>query len=82
MSDYPVSCHRCPAGHYEGDVFVNPGDHPRNTTRLIGSSQYGWLWHCPAHAADCPTCPRGDRTDSHPDDPPPYHERLRHRVRR
>ena len=81
MIDHTVCCHLCPAGHYEGDVYLNPGDHPRSTSRLIGSPQYGWLWHCPAHAADCPTCPRGIGTEPHPADPGPYHERLRHRAR-
>jgi hypothetical protein len=80
MDDYIVCCHLCPAGHYEGDVYVNPGDHLRSTTRLIGSPEYGWLWHCPAHATNCPTCPRGGKTDFHPADPGPYRERLRHRA--
>jgi hypothetical protein len=31
--------------------------HPRNTSRLIGDSEWGGLWHCPEHYA-CPTCPR------------------------
>jgi hypothetical protein len=80
MNDtYIVHCHRCGPSHYEPDGrFINPAEHPRNTSRMIGSSEWGALWHCPAHAVDCPLCPRGNWTDKHPDDPPPYKETIRH----
>lgn len=71
--DYTVYCHRCP---------FESAAHPRSTSREIGSPEYGALWHCPDHAPDCPTCPRGRWTDPHPADPGPYTERRRHRARR
>ena len=32
-------------------------EHPRSTSRLIGTYDFGGLWHCPEHY-ECPTCPR------------------------
>ena len=81
-----VCCHRCAGSRpsfYESDGrFVNPSQHPRGESRMIGSSEWGTLWHCREHAADCPMCPRGDLTDRHPDDPPPYRETVRHTPHR
>lgn len=56
----------------------NPAVIMRSRARLIGSPEYGALWHCAAHAVDCPTCPRGSSTDLHPADPGPYTEHKRH----
>jgi hypothetical protein len=71
MSAYIVHCHRCPFA---------ASAHPREASRMIGSPEWGGLWHCPEHAADCPLCPRGSWTDPHPADPGPYVETRRHRV--
>jgi hypothetical protein len=51
--DHLVTCHLCVAGSAE---------HPRSTSRLIGSPSFGGLWHCPAHAT-CRECPRGSWTE-------------------
>lgn len=86
-TDYMVHCHRCPSRPGGDDWTVpyseaaDPSRHRRSTSRLIGSPEYGALWHCPTHAADCPTCPRGSWTDSHPADAGPYPETRRHRRR-
>lgn len=79
-ADYTVHCHRCERDLSRLDL-PNPAEHPRSTSRMIGGPLYGGLWHCPAHAADCPTCPRGPWTDWHPADPGPYTEAHRHKTR-
>ena len=68
---HTVHCHICP--------FPESG-HPRNTSRMIGSREWGGLWHCPKHATSCTVCPRGSWTDSHPAEPGPYTETEHHRI--
>lgn len=70
---YPVHCHDHSHTYETADA-----EHPRSTSRLIGSREFGGLWHCPAHAL-CPTCPRGPWTDPDPRDPGPYTETKVHR---
>ena len=53
-TDYIVYCHRCP------DQASSA--HKRSTSMLIGSPDWGALWHCPDHT-DCKMCPRGSWTD-------------------
>lgn len=77
---YPVHCHVCP-GRRSAEKIGLPGDtdqHPRYASRMIGSSQWGGLWHCPEHndpkvtahrgatpIAEC-GCPLGDWTEEPP----------------
>jgi hypothetical protein len=56
--DYTVYCH---AKH---DPFDDSA-HKRSKSRMIGSPDFGALWHCPKHY-DCPSCPRGEWTDPMP----------------
>lgn len=47
-----VHCHVCP-GRYTAEQMGLPGTadmHPRYASRMIGSPQFGGLWHCPKHA--------------------------------
>jgi hypothetical protein len=59
--DYIVVCHdrahsdTSPA--FSRDPSVRwTAEHPRSTSTLIGTPEFGRLWHCPEHA-DCKTCP-------------------------
>lgn len=78
---HPVHCHVCPGG-WSAEKLGLPKDtdqHPRYVSRLIGSTRYGGLWHCPEHN-DTPLtadrfgrdpvhecgCPHGDWTEDPP----------------
>lgn len=61
--NYNVYCHHddhSKAGF--GDAWMKSAGHQRKDSLLIGSPQFGALWHCPEHQ-DCKTCPRGSWTD-------------------
>ena len=58
-----VHCHVCPGG-YTAEKQGLPrtiDQHPRYVSRLMGSPEFGGLWHCPAHNSgdDC-DCPQHD----------------------
>lgn len=53
MSVYMVYCHHC---EWPKSAL------PRPEAKLIGSPEYGALWHCKKHV-DCKTCPHGAWTD-------------------
>ena len=55
--DYQVVCH-----HRDHDGNHESAKHPRSQSRMIGSPDFGGLWHCPAHE-DCTSCPHGSWTE-------------------
>lgn len=61
MSDYIVYCHHEDHRGF-GKKWSDSAGHLKSTSTLIGSPEYGALWHCPEHK-DCPTCPRGSWSD-------------------
>jgi hypothetical protein len=65
--DYTVYCH---GNHRDEGTTDDPygfeaSAHKRSKSRMIGSPDFGALWHCPKHY-DCPSCPRGEWTDPMP----------------
>lgn len=83
---YVVLCHVCPGNHTAAKLGLPRGTDrvPRYAARLIGSANYGGLWHCPEHADQTPDatqhghhrnvergpcgCPHGDWTEAPPSD--------------